>query len=142
MLASRFAGGADWHESIYRGLVLLVISCPCALVISIPLGYFGGIGAASKHGILVKGANVFDALGKVESAVFDKTGTLTYGHFKVSKVMPAEGVTREELLSTAALAESGSPHPVARAIAEAAGAKLAPEGASITQLPGAAWYAG
>ena len=124
MLASRFAGGADWHESIYRGLVLLVISCPCALVISIPLGYFGGIGAASKHGILVKGANVFDALGKVESAVFDKT------------VTPAEGVTREELLSTAALAESGSPHPVARAIAEAAGAKLAPEGASITQLPG------
>ena len=136
MLASRFAGGADWHESIYRGLVLLVISCPCALVISIPLGYFGGIGAASKHGILVKGANVFDALGKVESAVFDKTGTLTYGRFRVSNVTPAEGVTREELLSTAALAESGSPHPVARAIAEAAGAKLAPEGASITQLPG------
>ncbi len=136
MLLPPLTGHGDWREWIYRGLVMLVISCPCALVISIPLGYFGGIGAASKRGILVKGADVFDALGKVKIAVFDKTGTLTYGRFKVSKVMPAEGVTSEELLQTAAMAECGSLHPFAKAVADAAGAKPTPKGAAITRFPG------
>lgn len=129
-------GHGSWHEWIYRGLVLLVISCPCALVISIPLGYFGGIGAASKHGILVKGANVFDAVGNVEFAVFDKTGTLTYGQFSVAKILPAEGISDKELLDAAAKAEYGSSHPVAKAIAAAAGEEPVPEGAEITQVPG------
>ena len=130
------AGYGTWHEWIYRGLVLLVISCPCALVISIPLGYFGGIGAASKRGILVKGANVFDAVGSVQFAVFDKTGTLTYGKFSVAKLLPAPGITDKELLDAAAKAEYGSTHPVAKAIAAAAGEEPVPEGAEITQVPG------
>ncbi len=129
------AGYGSWHEWIYRGLVLLVISCPCALVISIPLGYFGGIGAASKNGILVKGANVFDAVGNVDIAVFDKTGTLTYGRFRLAKTLPAQGVSERELLDTAALAENGSTHPVAKSIM-AAGERPVPAGASITQIPG------
>ena len=130
------AGYGSWHEWIYRGLVLLVISCPCALVISIPLGYFGGIGAASKNGILVKGANVFDAVGNVDIAVFDKTGTLTYGRFRLAKTLPASGVSERELLDTAALAENGSTHPVAKSIMAAAGERPVPAGASITQIPG------
>ncbi|MCC8058081.1 heavy metal translocating P-type ATPase [Cloacibacillus sp.] len=130
------AGYGSWHEWIYRGLVLLVISCPCALVISIPLGYFGGIGAASKNGILVKGANVFDAVGNVDIAVFDKTGTLTYGRFRLAKTLPAPGVSERELLDTAALAENGSTHPVAKSIMAAAGERPVPAGASITQIPG------
>ncbi|MDD7648942.1 heavy metal translocating P-type ATPase [Cloacibacillus porcorum] len=130
------AGYGTWHEWIYRGLVLLVISCPCALVISIPLGYFGGIGAASKNGILVKGANVFDAVGNVDIAVFDKTGTLTYGRFRLAKTLPASGVSERELLDTAALAENGSTHPVAKSIMAAAGERPVPAGASITQIPG------
>ena len=130
------AGYGTWHEWIYRGLVLLVISCPCALVISIPLGYFGGIGAASKNGILVKGANVFDAVGNVDIAVFDKTGTLTYGRFRMAKTLPAQGVSERELLDTAALAENGSTHPVAKSIMAAAGERPVPAGASITQIPG------
>lgn len=130
------AGYGAWHEWIYRGLVLLVISCPCALVISIPLGYFGGIGAASKNGILVKGANVFDAVGSVEIAVFDKTGTLTYGRFRLTKMLPAPGVSEQELLDAAAAAENGSTHPVAKSIMAAAGERPVPEEASITQIPG------
>ena len=130
------AGYGTWHEWIYRGLVLLVISCPCALVISIPLGYFGGIGAASKNGILVKGANVFDAVGNVDIAVFDKTGTLTYGQFRLAKTLPAPEISERELLDTAALAENGSTHPVAKSIMAAAGERPVPAGASITQIPG------
>lgn len=129
-------GHGELREWFYRGLVLLVISCPCALVISIPLGYFGGIGSASKRGILVKGANVFDALAKVTTAIFDKTGTLTYGRFKVTKVVPSEGTAREELLKAAASAESGSTHPLAAAVREAAGeSEIAPE-AVLTQASG------
>ena len=130
------AGFGTWHEWIYRGLVLLVISCPCALVISIPLGYFGGIGAASKNGILVKGANVFDAVGNVEFAIFDKTGTLTQGKFKLAAIFPAPGVSEKELLDTAAEAENGSTHPVARSIMAAAGERPVTDGAEITQIPG------
>lgn len=137
MLLPPLLGFGAWREWIYRGLVLLVISCPCALVISIPLGYFGGIGAASKNGILVKGANVFDAVGRVDTAVFDKTGTLTYGKFRLVKIVPAAGIEERTVLSAAALAENGSTHPVAKSITAAAAADVsAPEGASITQLPG------
>ena len=136
MLLPPLLGFGAWREWIYRGLVLLVISCPCALVISIPLGYFGGIGAASKNGILVKGANVFDAVGRVDTAVFDKTGTLTYGKFRLVKIVPAAGIEERTVLSAAALAENGSTHPVAKSITAAAADVSAPEGASITQLPG------
>ena len=136
MLLPPLLGFGAWREWIYRGLVLLVISCPCALVISIPIGYFGGIGAASKNGILVKGANVFDAVGRVDTAVFDKTGTLTYGKFRLVKIVPAAGIEERTVLSAAALAENGSTHPVAKSITAAAADVSAPEGASITQLPG------
>ena len=111
--------GATFKEWIYRALVLLVISCPCALVISIPLGYFGGIGGASRHGILVKGANFLEALTHLHTVVFDKTGTLTKGVFRVSEVATRNGFTREELLRFAALAESHSNHPIAKSIQEA-----------------------
>lgn len=100
----------------YRSLVFLVISCPCALVISIPLGFFGGIGAASKAGILVKGSNYLEALTQVQSLAIDKTGTLTEGHFTVEGVFPSIGFTRSDLLSLASAAESASTHPVARGI--------------------------
>ena len=129
-------GHGDLREWFYRGLVLLVISCPCALVISIPLGYFGGIGSASKRGILVKGANVFDALSKVTTAIFDKTGTLTYGRFKVTKVVPFGEVSREDLMKTAAAVEMGSTHPVAASIIEAAGETEIDNEAFITQSSG------
>jgi Zn2+/Cd2+-exporting ATPase len=107
---------SDW---IYRALVILVISCPCALVISIPLGYFGGIGGASRQGILVKGSNFLDALTEVSTVVFDKTGTLTKGVFKVTDVVIENGIGKEELLYYAASAESHSNHPIAAAIREA-----------------------
>jgi Zn2+/Cd2+-exporting ATPase len=107
---------ADWA---YRALVLLVISCPCALVISIPLGYFGGIGAASRRGILIKGANYLEALAKVKTLVLDKTGTVTEGVFHVSDVLPENGFTADELIRFGAEAESGSQHPVAQAVVEA-----------------------
>ena len=106
----------DW---LYRALVLLVISCPCALLISIPLGYFGGIGGASRQGILVKGANFLDVLAKVRTVVFDKTGTITQGRFSVTQIVPQDGFQPEELLSQAALAEIHSSHPLAVAIIEA-----------------------
>ena len=98
----------------------LVISCPCALVISIPLGYFGGIGGASRRGILVKGANFLDALVNIDTAVFDKTGTLTEGVFEVQRVVPAEGYSEETVLDLAAQAEIHSSHPIAQSIIKAA----------------------
>lgn len=129
-------GHGDFREWLYRGLVLLVISCPCALVISIPLGYFGGIGSASKKGILVKGANVFDAVEKVNTVIFDKTGTLTYGNFKVVKVSPINDITEEELLEMAAVAETGSNHPLAKSILTAVESVTVPQNAQITQIAG------
>ncbi|MGI5911029.1 MAG: heavy metal translocating P-type ATPase [Syntrophomonadaceae bacterium] len=108
--------GATFSEWIYRALVLLVISCPCALVVSIPLGYFGGIGAASKNGILVKGANYIDALAQLDTVVFDKTGTLTKGVFQVTEVVTKNHITPEEILSAAARAEIYSNHPIAQSI--------------------------
>jgi Cd2+/Zn2+-exporting ATPase len=111
--------GQTFTEWIYRALVVLVISCPCALVISIPLGYFGGIGSASRKGILVKGSNFLDALTQVTTVVFDKTGTLTKGEFKVSEVVTSNGFSKEEILEYAAYAETNSNHPVAKSISEA-----------------------
>ncbi len=119
--------GQTFSDWIYRALVVLVISCPCALVISIPLGYFGGIGGASRRGILVKGSNYLDALTKVKTVVFDKTGTLTKGEFKVSEVVVKNGFDKEELLRLAAYAESHSNHPIAKSVIEAYG-KLVPSG--------------
>ncbi|WP_238650762.1 heavy metal translocating P-type ATPase [Paenibacillus piscarius] len=113
--------GATFSDWIYRALVFLVISCPCALVVSIPLGFFGGIGAASRSGILVKGSNYLEALNDVKAVVFDKTGTLTKGQFTVTGNVPAEGFTAEELLRVAAYAESHSSHPIAESIRTAYG---------------------
>lgn len=104
---------------LHRALVLLVISCPCALMVSIPLGYFGGIGGASRRGILVKGANFLDALSNMHTVVFDKTGTLTQGVFRVTKVNPKNGFTSEQLMAAAAHAEIHSNHPIAKSIREA-----------------------
>lgn len=106
---------------IYRALVFLVISCPCALVISIPLGFFGGIGGASKAGILIKGSQYLEALNQVHTVVFDKTGTLTKGVFQVSKIYPTKDLTKKEFLEYGALAESYSNHPIAKSILKAYG---------------------
>lgn len=113
-----------WTEWINRGLIFLVISCPCALVISIPLGFFGGIGAASRRGILVKGSNYLEALNSLDTVVFDKTGTLTKGVFEVTGLYPAGETTKEHLLEYAAKAESFSNHPIARSIMKAYGGEI------------------
>lgn len=110
--------GALFSDWIYRALVVLVISCPCALVISIPLGYFGGIGRASKRGILVKGSNFLDALTQVKTIVFDKTGTLTKGEFKVTEITTENGFDENTVLKYAAYAEANSNHPIAKSILE------------------------
>lgn len=108
--------GFVFDHWLYRALVFLVISCPCALVVSIPLGYFGGIGAASREGILFKGGNYLDAITKVNTVVFDKTGTLTKGVFEVQSVHPAEGFSANQLLRMIVAVEHQSNHPIARAI--------------------------
>jgi Zn2+/Cd2+-exporting ATPase len=108
----------DW---LYRALIFLVISCPCALVISIPLGYFGGIGAASRNGVLFKGSNFLDLITKLDTVVLDKTGTLTKGVFKVQNVVTANNFTENDLLQKAAALESQSTHPVAKAVVEYVG---------------------
>lgn len=110
--------GGDWSDWLQRALIFLVISCPCALVISVPLSFFGGIGGASKQGILVKGSNYLEALAKTETVVFDKTGTLTKGTFRVTAVHP-DRISEGELLELAALAESYSEHPISRSLREA-----------------------
>jgi Cd2+/Zn2+-exporting ATPase len=111
-------------ESIYRALVLLVISCPCALVISVPLSYFAGIGSSSKKGILIKGSNYLDALNEADTFVFDKTGTLTKAIFKVKEVVSFNGFKREEIVKISALVESNSNHPIAKAIRDYYGKKI------------------
>ncbi|MDI6600167.1 MAG: heavy metal translocating P-type ATPase [Thermoanaerobacteraceae bacterium] len=116
-----FITGATLSEYIYRALVFLVISCPCALVLSVPLAFFGGIGRASREGILAKGGNYLEALNRVDSVVFDKTGTLTKGTFKVTEVVPRNGFGKEDVLKCAAIAEVNSSHPIARSIVEAYG---------------------
>ncbi len=119
-----FVAGADRFDWVYRALILLVISCPCGLVISIPLGYFGGIGGAAKRGILIKGSTYLDTLTQVKTVVFDKTGTLTHGVFKVTDIFPVNGFSREELLELAAQVESQSQHPIAISIQQAYGQKI------------------
>lgn len=119
--------GATFSEWLYRALSFLVVSCPCALVVSIPLGFFGGIGGASKNGILVKGGNYLEALNNVEVVVFDKTGTLTKGVFKVTEVQPQNNITNDELIAYAAYAESYSNHPIAISILNAYGKEIIKE---------------
>ena len=119
----------DW---IYRALTFLVISCPCALVISIPLSFFGGIGGASTCGILVKGATYLEELSRTGTVVFDKTGTLTKGVFEVTGVYPAQGTGRDTLLETAALAESYSKHPISQSLKQAWGKEL--DAARVTEV--------
>ena len=121
-----FLVGTVWTGWLHRALIFLVISCPCALVISVPLSFFGGIGGASKCGILVKGSNYLETLARTETVVFDKTGTLTQGSFTVTALHPAEGVTKDALLEAAALAESWSSHPISLSLRRACGKDLDP----------------
>lgn len=116
--------GESFTIWIYRALTMLVISCPCALVISIPLGYFGGIGGASRQGILIKGANYLEMIADLETVVFDKTGTLTKGVFEVSEIYSENGFTKEQVLKYAALAELHSNHPIAKSIKKAYGKEI------------------
>lgn len=116
--------GGGWADWIYRALSFLVISCPCALVISIPLSFFGGLGGAGRAGILIKGSNYLEALADAEMIVMDKTGTLTKGAFGVRKIVPAEGSTEEEVLETAAYAESFSNHPISKSLVRAYGKEI------------------
>jgi len=111
-----FISSAMFNDWIYRALIFLVASCPCALVISIPLGFFGGIGSASRKGILIKGSNYLEGLNSVDTVIFDKTGTLTEGSFKITKIAPENGVSDDELLEYAANAEIYSNHPIAYSI--------------------------
>jgi Cd2+/Zn2+-exporting ATPase len=128
--------GASWQEWLSRALIFLVVSCPCALVISIPLSFFGGIGGASRKGILVKGSNYLEALAQTETVVFDKTGTLTQGVFNVQKVEPM-GVTAAALLEMAAYAESNSSHPIAQSLLRAYGQKIEQERIrEVQEIPG------
>ena len=108
--------GGQWSDWILRGLTFLVVSCPCALVISVPLSFFGGIGGASRLGILVKGSNYLEALGSTETVVFDKTGTLTDGTFSVTELIDAPGASETELIDIAAAAETFSTHPIAQSV--------------------------
>lgn len=113
-----------WQQWIVRALTFLVISCPCALVISIPLSFFGGIGCASTNGILVKGSNYLEALADTKYIVFDKTGTLTKGVFEVSGIYPEQGISKEQLIEYAAYAESGSSHPISVSLKKAYGKEM------------------
>ena len=114
----------DWADWFYRALTFLVISCPCALVISIPLSFFAGIGRASNQGVLVKGSNYLETLAQTRTLVFDKTGTLTEGVFEVTRITPAEGFEEGRLLELAALAESASSHPISKSLQKAYGQEL------------------
>lgn len=128
--------GAPQAVWTYRALVLLVISCPCGLVISIPLGYFGGIGGAAKRGILVKGSVFLDALTQVNTVVFDKTGTLTQGNFRVTEIVPHNGLEQHQLLEFAAQAESQSNHPIAQSIRQAYGDQPTPAIEAYEEIAG------
>lgn len=118
--------GATFNEWLYRASIFLVISCPCALVVSIPVGFFGGIGSASRKGILVKGSNFLEGLNDLKYVVMDKTGTVTKGKFEVGSIYAVEGYAKEEILEIAALAEQYSTHPIASSIKEAYGKKIDP----------------
>lgn len=126
----------SWSDWLYRALVFLVISCPCALVVSIPLCYFRGIGVASRIGILFKGGNYLDAVTRIRNVVFDKTGTLTHGLFTVKETQCAHGFSAEKVLSLAAALEQGSTHPIARAIVKAAAGKTCGGANEIEEMAG------
>lgn len=125
-------GAGTWTMWLQRALIFLVVSCPCALVVSVPLTFFAGIGSASRHGILVKGSNDLEALARARTVVFDKTGTLTKGNFQVATVTPFNGFSRENVLELAAKAEINSTHPIAASIREAYGKSLA--GITVTDF--------
>lgn len=134
VLPPLFVGG--WAVWLSRALTFLVVSCPCALVISVPLSFFGGIGGASRQGVLIKGGNYMEALAQADTVVFDKTGTLTQGVFRVAKTCPV-GISKEQLLELAAMAEHYSDHPISRSLKEAWGGQVAPDRLSGAQeLPG------
>lgn len=124
----------EWMRWIYRACTFLVISCPCALVISVPLAFFGGIGAASRSGVLVKGSNYLEQLCRIRTLASDKTGTLTEGTFKVRQVLCAQGVSEEEVLMTAAAAEGMSTHPIAVSIREACGQRCTGKPAAVEDV--------
>ncbi len=126
-------GFQSWSDAFYNACVLLVVSCPCALAISVPLGFFAGLGAASRKGVLFKGGNYLEAMGEVKNLVLDKTGTLTTGKLRVETIEPV-GVSKEELLAVAAAAEAASNHPVAQAILEAVSQH--PEASEVKELAG------
>jgi heavy metal-(Cd/Co/Hg/Pb/Zn)-translocating P-type ATPase len=131
--------GGNWSEWIHRALIFLVISCPCALVISVPLSFFGGIGGASRQGILIKGGNYLEALSGAETVVFDKTGTLTKGVFKVAEIHPADGLdtSKEQLLTLAAYTEHYSDHPISKSLSEAYGGEIdAQKISNVKEIPG------
>ena len=136
LLPPLFAGGA-WATWVERALTFLVVSCPCALVISVPLSFFGGIGGASRHGILVKGGNYLEALAQVDTVVFDKTGTLTTGTFQVTALHPAQDVSESQLLEAAAAVESYSDHPIAQSVRTAYSSRFESIG-ECTKVNGAA----
>ncbi len=125
----------EWREWLNRALIFLVISCPCALVVGVPLTFFAGIGGASRKGILIKGSNYIDTLSKIQTVVFDKTGTLTKGNFAVKSICP-ESIAPQELLALAAAAESSSNHPIAKAICDAAKNTPSLEATQATELAG------
>lgn len=130
------AGMGAWTDWLRRALTFLMVSCPCALVISVPMSFFGGIGRASKQGILVKGSNYMEVLSKAKTVIFDKTGTLTQGSFSVTEVFP-QGIDKEELVRLAAMAESVSDHPIAQSLRQAYGKEI-PQGAvgEAKEIPG------
>ena len=127
-----FLANTGWADWLHRALIFLVISCPCALVISVPLSFFGGIGGASKRGILVKGSNYLEALAKTETVIFDKTGTLTKGTFSVTAVHPEDGFTQEQVLEYAALAEHWSNHPISLSLKAAC--KAEPDASRVSDV--------
>lgn len=130
-------GMIPWTQALRSACIFLVISCPCALVISVPLSFFGGIGAASKAGILIKGSNYIEAVSKLSTIIFDKTGTLTKGDFKVVQILPQEGYTENEVLEVAAYGEGMSNHPIALSIREAYGQSLQLDQVEqIKEIPG------
>ncbi len=135
-LVPPLALGGGWAAWLYRACVFLVISCPCALVVSVPLAYFRGIGVASAKGILFKGGSSLDAAARVTHVVFDKTGTLTTGRFAVESVRPQQPFSPDKLLALIAAAESGSTHPIARAVAERANSLAVPTATDVEEMPG------
>lgn len=136
-LVPMITGSYDFSRWTYRALIFLVISCPCAIVVSIPLGFFAGMGSASRKGILIKGGNYLEALNSVDTVVFDKTGTLTKGSFEITKIEPSREITREELVEYAAFGEALSNHPIAESIKEAFDGEIdESKVASYEEIPG------